>query len=243
MSVRTHWCDVCRGDAEGSDDLIKCSACPRRFHVECAGLQTKPDKTWSCAGCVDGKRKGSSSSLKARIRAVRAAHASIKSRQIAFYKREAAQLKPFVEPERLKTLKAGAKPKCAALSIGPHEDFVTAKLRPYQVDGVNWILKQYDLGTGGILGDEMGLGKTVQTLTFLAALKAHGLPGPHLVVTPLAVLQNWANEIKRFTPGLSFVKVHGGTSERDRILSDPGVVEATYDIYLTTVTRSPRSNA
>ena len=34
-----------------------------------------------------------------------------------------------------------------------------------------------------------------------------GLPGPHLVVTPLAVLQNWANELKRFTPSLSFVKV------------------------------------
>ena len=80
----------------------------------------------------------------------------------------------------------------------------------------------------------MGLGKTVQTLTFLAALKAKGLPGPHLIVTPLAVLQNWANEIKRFTPGLSFVKVHGGTTERDRLLTDPAVLEATYDIYLTT---------
>ena len=40
---------------------------------------------------------------------------------------------------------------------------------------------------------EMGLGKTIQTLSFLAALKHEGVPGPHLVVTPLAVLQNWAN--------------------------------------------------
>ena len=39
----------------------------------------------------------------------------------------------------------------------------------------------------------MGLGKTIQTLSFLAALKHEGVPGPHLVVTPLAVLQNWAN--------------------------------------------------
>ena len=39
-----------------------------------------------------------------------------------------------------------------------------------------------------------------------------GLPGPHLVVTPIAVLRNWANELKRFTPRLAFVKVHGGQS-------------------------------
>jgi SWI/SNF-related matrix-associated actin-dependent regulator of chromatin subfamily A member 5 len=80
----------------------------------------------------------------------------------------------------------------------------------------------------------MGLGKTIQTLAFLSRLKAEGLPGPHLVVTPLAVLQNWANELKRFTPQLSFVKIHGGANERDRLLSSPAVLEAEYDIYLTT---------
>lgn len=80
----------------------------------------------------------------------------------------------------------------------------------------------------------MGLGKTIQTLSFLCALKAAGLPGPHLVVTPLAVLQNWANEMRRFTPSLSFIKVHGGQAERDRLLSDPAVVGITYDVYLTT---------
>jgi len=62
------------------------------------------------------------------------------------------------------------------------------------------VVQQYRAGVGGILGDEMGLGKTLQTLSFLAALKDAGLPGPHLVVTPLAVVQNWANELRRFTP-------------------------------------------
>ena len=51
----------------------------------------------------------------------------------------------------------------------------------------------------------MGLGKTLQTLSFLAALKDAGLPGPHLVVTPLAVVQNWANELRRFTPQVTWV--------------------------------------
>ena len=90
------------------------------------------------------------------------------------------------------------------------------------------------VAVGAILADEMGLGKTIQTLSFLSALKAAGMAGPHLVVTPLAVLQNWHNEIKRFTPGLSVIKVHGSRSERDRILSMPVVLAGGFDIYLTT---------
>jgi len=55
-------------------------------------------------------------------------------------------------------------------------------LIPYNSDGA-----QYELGVGGILADEMGLGKTIQTLSFIAALKQHGYPGPHLVVTVCCV--------------------------------------------------------
>ena len=31
--------------------------------------------------------------------------------------------------------------------------------------------------------------------------------GPHLIVTPLAVLLNWINEIRKFTPHLTVCKV------------------------------------
>ena len=63
------------------------------------------------------------------------------------------------------------------------------------------------------------------------------------------MLINWTNEIKKFTPGLSFVKVHGSMQERDRILSDPkvavqipphvahGLVQVLggeFDLYITT---------
>ena len=37
--------------------------------------------------------------------------------------------------------------------------YITATLRPYQVDGVNWCVSSYDCGIGGILGDQMGLGQ------------------------------------------------------------------------------------
>jgi SWI/SNF-related matrix-associated actin-dependent regulator of chromatin subfamily A member 5 len=80
----------------------------------------------------------------------------------------------------------------------------------------------------------MGLGKTFQTLAFISHLKAAGLPGPHLVVTPLAVLQNWVNECRRFTPQLSIVKLHGSQAERDRLINDVAVRTCAYDIYLTT---------
>lgn len=42
--------------------------------------------------------------------------------------------------------------------------------------------------------------------------------GPSLVVAPLAVYQNWANECKQFTPVLTFFKLHGSAAERDRLM-------------------------
>ena len=232
------WCDICRGDAEAACDLLKCKSCPKSVHLECAGLRQQPqNNAWACAACntkEPAARQGSKSELKGRVSKVRAAHLVLKKRSAAFYRLNKKVLKPFMSTERFQALTAAAAPAWDPIQIGPHEPFVNATLRAYQIEGVNWILTQYGLGTGGILGDEMGLGKTIQTLAFLSALKAAGQPGPHLVVTPLAVLQNWANEIKRFTPNLSVVKVHGGQAERDCLLSDPAVLEAGFDVYLTT---------
>ena len=43
------WCTVCRGDDK--EDLFKCGGCPHRFHIECVGLQARPDKSWRCEDC------------------------------------------------------------------------------------------------------------------------------------------------------------------------------------------------
>lgn len=80
------------------------------------------------------------------------------------------------------------------------EQNVSATLRPYQVDGVNWLRLQRQKNAGCILADEMGLGKTIQVLAHLASLNNLD---HHLVVAPVSLLYNWKNEIDRFTPQLS----------------------------------------
>ena len=231
--MRRAWCDRCRDGADKGDVLLKCSACPRRFHRECIEVALGKDSTFKCRACEeegssDAEEQERAKAVKASIARVRAEHTRIRARSSAFYRSERKRLAPFVPKERLKGLmevkQGSAAGPCEVPRIGPSESYIQAELRDYQVEGVNWILTQYELGVGGIVADEMGLGKTIQTLSFLATLKHKGLPGPHLVIAPLAVIQNWENEIKRFVPSLSVIKVHGSAAERDRLMSMPEVL-------------------
>ena len=52
----------------------------------------------------------------------------------------------------------------------PDETF-RASLRPYQQQGLNWLLLLHSLNFGACLADDMGLGKTVQLLGFLNVLR------------------------------------------------------------------------
>ncbi len=79
-----------------------------------------------------------------------------------------------------------------------------AQLRPYQLEGYQWLSVLWDAGLGGVLADDMGLGKTLQTLALLCrAQEAGELTAPVLVVAPTSVVSNWAREAARFAPGLS----------------------------------------
>lgn len=70
-----------------------------------------------------------------------------------------------------------------------------AALRPYQRDGVRWLLTRSRFAPGACLADEMGLGKTAQAI---ALLEARAGDGPALVVAPTSVVDNWLTELARF---------------------------------------------
>lgn len=97
-----------------------------------------------------------------------------------------------------------------------------ATLRPYQVEGFQWLSFLYEQRLGGILADDMGLGKTVQALALLAhAIEEHRAVSerttergesvepfaPFLVVAPTSVITNWAAEAERFLPEAKVVTI------------------------------------
>ncbi|MDC0265431.1 SNF2-related protein, partial [bacterium] len=91
-------------------------------------------------------------------------------------------------------------------------DELNANLRPYQVEGYQFLAYLATNGFGGILADDMGLGKTIQSITYLLWLREYAPQnskrklGPALVVCPKSVLDVWATEAGKFAPHLK-VKV------------------------------------
>lgn len=88
---------------------------------------------------------------------------------------------------------------------------IKAELRPYQREGFHFLAYLSTNRFGGILADDMGLGKTLQTLTWIAWVRATAtgrkLPngsriGPLLVCCPKSVADNWRAETTRFLPDL-----------------------------------------
>lgn len=89
-------------------------------------------------------------------------------------------------------------------------------LRPYQESGFQWLNFLSEVGWGGILADDMGLGKTVQALSFLHYLKEKNSSLKALVACPTTLMFNWENEIKKFTPKLTYHIHHGAQRTRDK---------------------------
>ncbi|MCF8238395.1 MAG: DEAD/DEAH box helicase [Saprospiraceae bacterium] len=123
-----------------------------------------------------------------------------------------------------------------------------ATLRPYQLQGFQWLVGVQQAGLGACLADDMGLGKTLQTIALLLHMQGHSdrdhmpdqklqldmfapperLPLRALIILPATLVFNWKEEIQRFAPHLR-VYVHTG---KDRY-QDPGAI-LPWDIVLTT---------
>jgi SNF2 family DNA or RNA helicase len=106
---------------------------------------------------------------------------------------------------------------------------VAAILRPYQLAGYQWLSYLNDVGWGGILADDMGLGKTVQALTMIDSYKSSTGQLKALVVCPTTLIYNWQNEVKKFTPSLTYHIHHGSMRTRmSEELEKHNIVITTY---------------
>ncbi|CAA7395197.1 unnamed protein product [Spirodela intermedia] len=107
------------------------------------------------------------------------------------------------------------------------------ELRPYQLEGLQWMLSLFNNNLNGILADEMGLGKTIQTIALIAYLMENkGVSGPHLIVAPKAVLPNWANEFATWAPSIIAVLYDGRLDER-KLLREEYSGEGKFNVMIT----------
>lgn len=60
-----------------------------------------------------------------------------------------------------------------------------------------------NLAQGGILADDMGLGKTLQIISLIL----EGAPGSTLILAPVSVMSNWAQQIERHVKKTSMLRV------------------------------------
>ncbi|XP_031121330.1 probable ATP-dependent DNA helicase CHR12 [Ipomoea triloba] len=107
------------------------------------------------------------------------------------------------------------------------------ELRPYQIEGLQWMLSLFNNNLNGILADEMGLGKTIQTISLIAYLMENkGVTGPHLIVAPKAVLPNWINEFQTWLPSAVTVLYDGRLDER-KALREEYSGEGKFNVIIT----------
>ncbi|KAF9894683.1 hypothetical protein FE257_006573 [Aspergillus nanangensis] len=179
------------------------------------------------------KLPGSLSSLPIRSRTHQDSHVEkktlnsiiedIKLRRISFFAAERNKIRPLLaNTARFDGLIRSGNPANAQgyKSLDSQPRGISAVLKPYQLDGLSFLLYLRANGIGGILADDMGLGKTLQTLALFQQVKeiddlSSDNRSPFLVVCPLSVLETWLTEISKWVPGLKATKYHGCSEDRD----------------------------
>ena len=130
--------------------------------------------------------------------------------------------------------------------------YLKAELRPYQVEGVEWLLGHYNENLGACLADDMGLGKTLQTIAMLLYAKENKAetgqitdfqtdifsetpkdsflqPLQALIILPASLVYNWESEWKKFAPIVHLYLHIGAKRHKDiRLIQRNDVVITTY---------------
>lgn len=129
------------------------------------------------------------------------------------------------------------------LPTAPIHEALFKQLRPYQREGVNWLSFLDHSGYCGILADEMGLGKTVQALAWIQirrnAFRLTGKVTPAIVVCPTSLIHNWAREVERFAPDLTYTVITGNARQRlhehiqdyDLVITSYALLRRDIDVY------------
>ncbi len=105
---------------------------------------------------------------------------------------------------------------------------INAKLRNYQVEGVQWLERLRLMFLNGILADDMGLGKTLQAIVAVTQfIKNKKIPA--MIVCPTSLLYNWKEEFNKFNSKLKVLVVDGIPSQRKKIIENVN----EYDIIVT----------
>ncbi len=104
-----------------------------------------------------------------------------------------------------------------------------AQLRPYQELGIRWLITRAQQSLGCCLADDMGLGKTLQ---ILALLLDQSSQGASLIIAPVSLLRNWADEAARFTPSLR-IHIHEGKELHADSLHEGSLYLASYGQLLS----------
>ncbi|THW77596.1 hypothetical protein D6D19_02152 [Aureobasidium pullulans] len=98
---------------------------------------------------------------------------------------------------------------------GTQPPSINRKLKSYQLEGVDWMIKQEQSNyKGGLLGDEMGMGKTIQAVSLI--MSDYPQKQPTLVLVPPVALMQWSQEIGEYTDGKLKVLVYHGTNAKSK---------------------------